>query len=610
MSKKHRYIRFGITLQLILFAGVLVAFAVAVSTWFAYQNSKKQLETALGNELLALVNSAAPFINGDYHEEIVRVDSNFVDGMDAFHKIREQLIILKEKNHLGVESSGSPVYTLRPAQGFRQNEKMEFVVMTDKNAAGEFFIGNLIHAEKHHLQALQGLSVTTGLYADSEGMWVSAVAPVHDSLGNVVAILQADRNVDFFFTESIKIAKKLLWVAAVVVAIAVLLSIIYSLRLIWPIRKIVDAAISFGKGDLQHKIEIHRSDELGVLASTFNMMSRRIRIDQAKKRKQSQALEKLTKALSDANRNLESKVVERTKQLTESHEKLEETLAALKSSQATLVQSEKMASLGQLAAGVAHEINNPMAFITSNLTMLQDYNGSLFKVLQKSQLLFDAVKSEDKEAIRKAAAEYIEDYKEADIELMIEDLTELLSDSIDGALRVRDIVADLKGYSHAGDGKDMQLQDINQCLASVLKITHNATKHNSKIITDFASDLPSIYCHAGKLHQVFTNIVVNAAQAIDESGIIEITTKVVEGDLQINFKDSGKGIAPESLEKIFDAFYTTKPVGEGTGLGLYISYAIIREHGGDLKVESQLGEGTEFIITLPIEVALEKKQIA
>ena len=595
---KNRKIRFGLAWQLVTILSLLVIVSGMLNSWLAYQNSKKQLQAALGNQLLSLVNSTATFINGDQHDNVVRVDAEFVDGWEDFEFIRAQLQQVKHANDLQISAHGSPIYTLRKSADFASSQMLEFVIMTDPDEQGNFFIGNQIPAEPHHLEALAGAAITTGLYQDDEGIWISAAAPVYNSSKQIVGLLQADRHVSFFYAEATALAKQLFFGSTIIILIAVSIGIAYARYLVSGINKIIAAAKRFGSGDYGKPIKIQRHDEIGFLASVFNKMSLRINKARVYELKQKLMLKKLSKALANANKGLEAKVEKRTAQLRDSHGKLEETLKSLQQSQASLVQSEKMASLGQLAAGVAHEINNPMAFVTSNMATLKEYTDNIMGVIDKVTPIVKAANQEDNPLLQQAVQDYMHAYSSADMEFLGEDIVTLLDESLEGANRVKDIVANLKNYSRV-DAEEFSVANINDCLESTLKITHNETKYNCEVIKDYG-ELPDIECNPGKLNQVFTNLIVNAAQSMDEDGKLTITTTATQKDIVIKVADTGKGIPKENLDKIFDAFFTTKVVGEGTGLGLYISYGIIQEHDGDMDVTSEVGKGTVFTITLPI----------
>lgn len=265
----------------------------------------------------------------------------------------------------------------------------------------------------------------------------------------------------------------------------------------------------------------------------------------------------------------------------------------LKATQSQILQQEKMASVGQLAAGVAHEINNPMGFITSNLSTLKRYQEKLTIYLQQlEEWLKDQASDEILEQQKKLK-------KKQKIAYILEDIEDLIEESNDGAVRVRDIVQNLKSFSRV-DQTEFTQADINECLESTLAIAMNEVKYKASVEKDFG-ELPLLPCYPQQLNQVFLNILVNAAQAIEENGEIKIKTWNENDLVKIAISDNGSGIPEDIREKIFEPFFTTKDVGKGTGLGMSISYDIIKEHQGQIKIDSAIGQGTTFTIELPVD---------
>ncbi len=258
-----------------------------------------------------------------------------------------------------------------------------------------------------------------------------------------------------------------------------------------------------------------------------------------------------------------------------------------------LLQSEKMASIGQLAAGVAHEINNPIGYVNSNLGTLRTYLDQLLGVLDAYAEIEPACDPAQRErlAVVKRAA---------DLEYLREDILALLRESGEGVQRVKQIVQDLKDFSHV-DEAEWQVADLHQGLDSTLNVVHNEIKYRADVIREYG-DIPRIECLPSQLNQVFMNMLVNAAHAMDEArrGKIVVRTGRTGGEVWVEFADDGKGIAPENLKRIFDPFFTTKPVGKGTGLGLSLSYGIVEKHHGRIEVQSTPGQGTTFRISLPV----------
>ena len=257
-----------------------------------------------------------------------------------------------------------------------------------------------------------------------------------------------------------------------------------------------------------------------------------------------------------------------------------------------LLQSEKMASIGQLAAGVAHELNNPIGFVHSNLGTLDGYVRDLMEIIARYDELAQADGNPAFGAI-KALKE------ERDFSYIAGDIGQLLSESKEGLSRVRKIVQDLKNFSHVSE-QEWQWADLHQGLDSTLNIVWNELKYKCQVIKEY-SELPKVYCMISQLNQVFMNLLVNAGHAIEAKGTITIHTSVLDdGQVCIEIRDTGKGIAPEHMQRIFEPFFTTKPVGKGTGLGLSLSYGIVQKHHGHIEVDSVPGQGTAFRIIIPV----------
>ena len=299
--------------------------------------------------------------------------------------------------------------------------------------------------------------------------------------------------------------------------------------------------------------------------------------------------------LADANLRLEEKVEARTHELQEANLRLEQEqkelsilLTKVEEAQNQLLQSEKMAAIGQLAAGVAHEINNPIGFVNSNIGTLKGYVGKLLA-------LVDAYERGVKEPPPEAAAAR----RDADLDYLRQDIGDLLRESEEGLSRVKKIVQDLKEFSHV-DEAEWQESDLNEGMESTLNVVWNELRYKAEVKREYGS-LPPVRCLAAQVNQVFMNLLVNAAQAIEEHGTITVRSGA-EGDWAwMEVADSGRGMTPEVQRRIFEPFYTTKPVGKGTGLGLSLSYDIVvKKHGGRFDVTSAPGAGTTFRVWLPL----------
>lgn len=286
------------------------------------------------------------------------------------------------------------------------------------------------------------------------------------------------------------------------------------------------------------------------------------------------------------NVRLYQEQLRRTQELEASNKKLQET-------RNQLLQSEKMASIGQLAAGVAHEINNPVGYISSNFSTLNRYLADLFRLLAAyEQREGGFSKNEDHEAIQAIK-------EEINVEFLKKDVNDLMAESQEGITRVKQIVQDLKDFSHV-DEAEWQWTGLHKGLDSTLNIVNHELKYKAEVMKEYG-DIPQVECIASHLNQVFMNLLVNAAQAIEEQGVITIRTGTEGTDwVWVEISDTGKGMTPDDLKRIFDPFYTTKSVGQGTGLGLSLSYSIVQKHGGRIEVDSELGQGTTFRVWLPV----------
>ncbi|MDD2897148.1 MAG: PAS domain S-box protein [Desulfuromonadaceae bacterium] len=283
-----------------------------------------------------------------------------------------------------------------------------------------------------------------------------------------------------------------------------------------------------------------------------------------------------------------------TTELRIATQELEKTYSELKEAQVQIFQQEKMASIGQLAAGVAHEINNPMGFISSNLTTLNKYIDRLSEFIAAGdQILVASAGSEETENLKALR-------KRLKIDYIMDDSRQLITESQDGAGRVRRIVQDLKSFSRV-DQAESALLNLNDALETTINIAWNEIKYVATLTREFG-DIPAIKCHPQQLNQVFLNLLVNAAHALGNSqGIITVRTWYEEEHVFVSIADTGCGIAEDIQKRIFEPFFTTKEVGKGTGLGLSISYDIIRKHGGSITVESEIGRGATFIVKLPVD---------
>jgi signal transduction histidine kinase len=332
-----------------------------------------------------------------------------------------------------------------------------------------------------------------------------------------------------------------------------------------------------------------------VLAGKINILKSEKEASQAETLRSLQENERIVR---EQNAVLETKVNERTHELKETNEALNKTLENLKQAQIQLVESEKMASLGQLTAGIAHEINNPINFVTANINPLKRN----IHLLTDALIAFETVGLSASSAADKKRE--IADYKEEmDFDYLTLETEQLINGIKEGAIRTAEIVRSLKIFSRL-DEDDLKRADINEGLESTMVIANNLLNGKINIIKEYGN-LPIVECYAGKLNQVFLNIISNAIYAVQKQfgdhhgGEISLTTTYDQVNIYIKIKDNGIGMDVNTQKKIFEPFFTTKDVGEGTGLGLSIAYNTMKKHNGQIFVSSRPGSGTEFILEIP-----------
>ena len=367
---------------------------------------------------------------------------------------------------------------------------------------------------------------------------------------------------------------------------AIILGIITSRWITQPILRLTRASEAIAKGELEQSVNVKGIHELNVLGESFNQMAQQLR--------------DFFNQLSETNAQLEQRVEERTAELSS-------TLTDLQRTQAQLVQTEKMSSLGQLVAGVAHEINNPVNFIHGNLAYASEYTRTLLQIIERYQQQYPH-----------PTPELQEELEENDFEFLKSDFPKLIDSMNVGAHRIREIVKSLRNFSRL-DEAEFKAVDIHEGIDSSLMILNNRLKDTPdhpgvQVMRDYGA-LPLVECYPGQLNQVFMNLLTNAIDALDEYNkrrtVEEIKAKPNRIDIytefhqpnwiKIRIADNGPGISEEIRSRLFDPFFTTKPIGKGTGLGLSISYQIVVEkHDGKLECFSTMGQGTEFSITIPV----------
>ncbi len=403
---------------------------------------------------------------------------------------------------------------------------------------------------------------------------ISGLMPINDSSFGWIVGIGIDK-ADIF--KPIRVLTSwLLGVTALLASLVVLFTFFIAGGISVPLKSLIRSASTIAQGKFNERVPIRSSDEVGVLASTFNEMARALSLREAQ--------------LQELNRNLETMVRDRTVELENSHEALKRAYLDLQSTQEQLVQTEKMASLGQLVSGIAHEIKNPLNFIYGNTHFLSDYAQKLQDLVECFDKL-PSISPEDRLEVRRLKESVHYSFIKEDLKILIDNFAE-------GARRINTIVSDLRAFSRM-DTDTISEVDLHASLEMSLNLLRNQYKNRIEIHKEYGN-IPKIQGFAGKLSQVFMNLLSNAFHAIQRNGDVWIRTRSINGDIEIEIEDNGAGIANESLKRIFEPFFTTKPIGQGTGLGLSISYGIIEQHQGKIHVTSVPQKGSCFTVRLPI----------
>ena len=333
-----------------------------------------------------------------------------------------------------------------------------------------------------------------------------------------------------------------------------------------------------------------------ALADRINILKRE------KEASQAQAIlmmEENQRLIHEQNAILEKEVEARTREITSANHSLEQTLTNLQLTQKQLVESEKLASLGQMTAGIAHEINNPVNFVRSNVQPLKRDVDELIEIIAQINPNLPVTDLQAKWNALQLK------YKELDVDYLQKEIYQLLQGIDEGSKRTADIVRSLRVFSRM-DRDALVLADVNECITSTLMVLKNITSKEVTLTTHLDLTLPQIHCYPGKLNQVLMNLISNAVHATKmgnrsiQERLVEVSTEKESDFLKIVVKDNGTGMKEEVRKKIFDPFFTTKQVGEGTGLGLSIVLGIVQEHGGDIRIDSEWNKGTSFTILLPL----------
>lgn len=508
-------------------------------------------------------------VDGAYAAKREQNWTAFMETVNKSFNSDNQIVYYLVTKQNGAKKDGSPVYVFDSASFDVKSENKDnvFEYKTPNNANS--FVLNI------------GEIAFNDANVDKYGS-----SPLKYEMAKKFLIQENDKNIHLGIVEPIKnnqfseaqasIWQGITFLASIMLLVALFCAIILARSISNPISVMEKTVSKMAKGDLSERLGATKYEELNKLVEAYNMMA--------------DSLQRLYSTL-------EAKVSDRTRELKGAYAELQNT-------QAMMVHSEKMKSLGELVAGIMHEINNPINFIYGNMTHLSNYSNDLISIIDEYTKYSDSLKPEEKEAVDKFK-------EEVDYSFLKSDLPELIKSCKEGADRAKNIIQDLKSFSRM---EEVSITDVDlpHEIDTTLNILHNKIKNKAQVHKEYMENVPKIEAFGGQLNQVFMNILDNAVCAIEKQGDIwiRINPDKTGKNLVLEIEDNGVGMDEETSRKVFDPFFTTKPVGQGTGLGMSITHKIIKNHQGSIRLESKKGMGTKFIITLPLNIDRENLKTA
>ncbi|MBQ4122211.1 HAMP domain-containing protein [bacterium] len=454
-------------------------------------------------------------------------------------------------------------------QSLPDNLKIAYLLITDKENQKQIYSSNP-YIQTKYIAGIDGMPKLAVEYTEAfnKSKYMNIIFPYG---AHYEICLALDRDISYSNIIFVK-SNNLNYFVAFIFFIILVFSFLLSRSISKPLSDVNKVVSQISKGDLSGRLENTTYYEINELIDSYNQMA---------------------DTMQQMYSTLEKQVQDRTEELKNAYKELQST-------QAIMVHSEKMKSLGELVAGIMHEINNPINFIYGNMTHLNNYSNDLMEIIEAYSKHDDNLTPENLKEIN--------DLKNTiDYEFLKTDLPDLIKSCREGADRAKNIIQDLKSFSRMEELSVTDI-DIPHEIDTVLNILHNKIKNKATIHKEYMENIPRIEAFGGQLNQVFMNIIDNASGAIKETGDIwiRINSDKSKKNLIIEIEDNGVGMDEETQRKVFNPFFTTKPVGQGTGLGMSISYKIIKNHQGDIKVESKKGQGSKFIIRLPMTINMEE----
>ncbi len=543
-----------------------VAGALATGMYLELRQVQRQ---AIRTRLQEILSLAQPQIDSDFHALIVTPED---EESSYYQVLQERLAAIRQaSDHI------HHIYTLR------ETPDGQIVTVLNSAPASEpqAPIGSPVQHESplfaQGLAAIQAPVVDSTLFAtDSGEMVLHGYAPIIDPLGRQEGVLTIELEANEIITSEARARNLALLAFAIALPLALGGGQWLTRRLTAPISELVAGVEEIAAGNLTQRVNVRSHDEVGTLAARFNAMSDR---------------------LQESFETLEAKVAQRTQELTTTNDDLQATLKELQHTQSQLIQAEKMLGLGQMVAGIAHEINNPIGFIHSNLHHVQQYSQTLLNALAYYH-----------QAAPQLSPERAADLADEDLDFIAEDFPRILHSMRNGTQRIRDIVLALRNFSRLGEAQ-IKAVDLRDGLESALLMVQHRL-HGEKgcpsiqVIREYR-EIPLVECYPDQLNQVFLNLISNAIDALQASRTANPVLKIWVSQFQhqgvrVAIADNGPGMTAKVQQQIFNPFFTTKPVGQGTGLGLATSYTIVvNQHGGAITCDSAPGRGTTFYVDIP-----------
>lgn len=573
-------VKFGLKLKFTLFV-ILIVITMLLEGWYSLEKSKVILQQELEKRGTTLTENLAYNSRYGVAIEDTFILNELIDGVINDEDVVYVIISDLNGNVLTVKDKRDrdiiyPDFLRKKALKINTPTITQYFSDKEQNILYDIAVPVESRMQKKSYDSLNFLYELPGVTEEA----TTGDNRQEISRRGVVQVGITLKNIDKKIKELEKIT---LYFILAVIIIGITVIFVFTKIMIVPLENMAVKADKIAEGDFEQRVDIPNSDEIGQLASAFNKMTVSLQERNKEIRNSQEKLTYMNIELKNLNINLENRVKGRTKELKDAYKELQDT-------HVQLIQSAKMASLGQLVAGIAHEINNPLNFIYGNIKFFRKGYEEIKKITDR----YEQISKKDN-GVHIAIMRVKE---ETEFDSILEDLNRKINNCVIGVERMRDIIQNLRRFSRF-DAADLKMSSIHAGLDSTLALLGHELKDRVKIVREYG-DVPDVKCYPGKLNQLFMNILANALQAINGPGKIRIRTFIRNEMVVIEIDDTGSGIPDDIIGQIFDPFFTTKEPGKGTGLGLSISYKIIEGHKGRLYAVNIPGKGARFTTEIPI----------